>query len=119
MMDLSKEEQETLQAIFREEANEQLDELARLLETLPGEPCSALDAGIRVCFRIAHNIKGAALSVGFPGVAELAHAIESSFVEARSSGQPCPPPASGICSRPARSYSNCFENTPDKQLQRT
>jgi two-component system chemotaxis sensor kinase CheA len=67
-------------SVFRDEVSDLLEELSRQIELLRSiddeqERRNLLQA----VMRISHNIKGAAFTVGFENVGELAHAIEDSI----------------------------------------
>jgi chemotaxis protein histidine kinase CheA len=69
---------------FRQEATELLDELAQTLEKQRdgrGDPSTLTAAR-----RIAHNLKGAALSVGADRVTEPCHTLEDEFERAAATG---------------------------------
>lgn len=71
-------------AIFRDEANERLDDMvATLLELESGR--SRPDA-VDALFRDAHTIKGGAAMVGLDTVAEVAHRVEDVLHDAREGG---------------------------------
>lgn len=73
-----------LMAVFREEARDNLAELSRLLLDLEGlAPGEAQLALVRSIFRAAHNLKGAAATVGAAEVAGLAHQLETSLDDVR------------------------------------
>ena len=77
---------ELLVETFREEATELLNELAQLLEA---GRASGLDPEALVAARrVAHNLKGAALSVGAGRVVEPCHALEDEFELLASSSEP-------------------------------
>ncbi len=72
-----------LEEIFRDEAQEQLAEMERLLVELERRPADGL-ALLDAIFRGAHTLKGNAASVGFDAVAELAHGVEGLLDAARA-----------------------------------
>ncbi len=73
-----------LLATFRQEATELLDELARILET---ERAGATGAAAFVAARrVAHNLKGAALSVGALRISDPCHALEDELEAVATSG---------------------------------
>jgi two-component system chemotaxis sensor kinase CheA len=71
-----------LRAVFREEALELLDSLETCLLDLESNPGASdlVDSG----FRSLHTLKGIAAMYGYQAVADLSHALESVFAEARS-----------------------------------
>ena len=71
-----KDEAAKLLAVFREEAIEAADNLAQLLDALRGQRGHDVAAKIGDILRIAHNIKGAALTVDAADIASTAHALE-------------------------------------------
>ncbi|NNL85924.1 MAG: hypothetical protein HKP27_09740 [Myxococcales bacterium] len=76
---------EKYKKLFLEEATEHLAELSRELLTLEKEP----DRGeaIDTAFRMAHSIKGMAASIGYDGIAEVAHRLEDRMDGYRSEGK--------------------------------
>ena len=81
--------------IFREEAGELLDRLADAFSRLPqaGSP-EQVKTIANECMRLAHNLKGAAASVGFEDIARRAHAVEDEI--ARVAKREAEPSASFI-----------------------
>jgi two-component system chemotaxis sensor kinase CheA len=71
--------------IFRDEANERLDEMVNTLLALEAGVAEA-DA-IDSLFRDAHTIKGGAGMVGLDGVRDLAHTLEDVLAVLRETGQ--------------------------------
>lgn len=71
--------------IFRDEANERLDQMVNTLLAL--ESGIAADDAIDSLFRDAHTIKGGAGMVGLDGVRDLAHTVEDLLAELREAGQ--------------------------------
>jgi two-component system chemotaxis sensor kinase CheA len=74
MDDFSKDELEQLMAVFREQAESTLDEMAQdllLLEAEESEP--EVMSRLR---RAAHTIKGDSACIGLEGIGELAHSLE-------------------------------------------
>jgi two-component system chemotaxis sensor kinase CheA len=73
---------------FRIEARELLEGLGQtVLQLERGGPQQELVGKI---LRLAHTLKGASRVVKQPGIAELAHAIESAFAPYRDGGNPIP-----------------------------
>lgn len=71
---------------FRQEATELLNELARILET---QRAGATDpAAFIAARRVAHNLKGAALSVGAQRIIEPCHSLEDELEAVASSTVP-------------------------------
>jgi two-component system chemotaxis sensor kinase CheA len=75
---------ELLVATFVEEAAESLDELGRAFETLRDVPEAGLPQTLTDAMRVAHNLKGASLSVGLPKFADLCHRLEDELEAARN-----------------------------------
>lgn len=76
-------------AIFREEARENLEAVIEGLEQL-GTPDPASETEHRVNLkRKLHNVKGAANSVGFGSLGQVAHAVEDRLVTV-ADGEPVP-----------------------------
>ncbi len=71
--------------IFRDEANERLDQMVNTLLAL--ESGIADDDAIDSLFRDAHTIKGGAGMVGLDGVRDLAHTVEDVLSELREAGE--------------------------------
>lgn len=71
--------------IFRDEANERLDQMVNTLLAL--ESGTAEPDAIDSLFRDAHTIKGGAGMVGLDGVRDLAHTVEDLLAELREAGQ--------------------------------
>jgi two-component system, chemotaxis family, sensor kinase CheA len=71
--------------IFRDEANERLDQMVNTLLAL--EAGTADDDAIDSLFRDAHTIKGGAGMVGLDGVRDLAHTVEDVLAALREAGQ--------------------------------
>jgi chemotaxis protein histidine kinase CheA len=65
--------------IFRTEAADALDELAQLAGELTSAQGSKLRNVARAALRLAHNIKGAAGSVGLDELSQLAHTLEDAL----------------------------------------
>jgi two-component system chemotaxis sensor kinase CheA len=70
-----------LLSIFRAELSEHLDAIADRLLRLGGGDCG--EAEFNVCMRAAHNVKGAAHSVGIDAIGQIAHRLEAVFDELR------------------------------------
>lgn len=69
---------------LREEAGEQVERIGAILVDLEkGGTQTRSRALLDEAFRQAHNLKGAAGSLGFPLTARLAHALESALAELR------------------------------------
>ena len=68
--------------IFRDEANERLDNMSSTLLAL--EEGRGADDAIDSLFRDAHTIKGGAGMLGLEAICELAHAVEDVLADARS-----------------------------------
>ena len=73
-----------LKAVFREEALELLDALETCLLDLEENPSASdlVDGG----FRSLHTLKGISAMYGYQAIADLSHALESVFAEARTTG---------------------------------
>ncbi|MBN1612149.1 MAG: response regulator [Polyangiaceae bacterium] len=65
--------------IFRTEAADALDELAQLASELGSAQGSKLRNAAKAALRLAHNIKGAAGSVGLEELSSLAHTLEDAL----------------------------------------
>jgi two-component system chemotaxis sensor kinase CheA len=74
--------------LFLEEATEHLAEMARALLELEKEP--ARGESIDLVFRMAHSIKGMAATLGYDGIAELAHGLEDHMDGYRAAGRVAP-----------------------------
>jgi two-component system chemotaxis sensor kinase CheA len=72
-------------AIFLEEASEHLAEISHALLKLEKELDSS-DA-IDTIFRMAHSIKGMAVSLEYDSITEIAHALEDRMQAVRSAGR--------------------------------
>lgn len=72
---------EYLQA-YLDETDEELETLVHALLTLEDDPQS-LEA-LNEAFRMLHTLKGSSAMMGFEGVAELSHALETRFDQFRS-----------------------------------
>ena len=68
--------------IFMAEALDQYEELNRLITELEKNPDDA--SAINAIFRITHTLKGNAAGMGYRGIAELGHTLETLFGEIRS-----------------------------------
>ena len=68
--------------IFMAEALDHYEELNRLITELEKNPEDA--SAINAIFRITHTLKGNAAGMGFSGIAELSHTLETLFGEVRS-----------------------------------
>src|SRR5690349_14432184 len=75
---------EEILKVFLAEAEEQLSEIENALVALEIQPDDG--EAIRSIFRAAHTLKGNASSLGFPGVTELAHALEDLLDRIRATG---------------------------------
>lgn len=73
-----------IEAIFREETAERLDEVEQILLAIEGGAPPA--ESVAALFRHAHSIKGNASMVGFPDIAAVAAAIEDTLQAARTAG---------------------------------
>lgn len=76
--------------IFRTEAADALDELAQLTGELVGAEGSKLRNAAKSALRLAHNIKGAAGSVGLDELSSLAHGLEDALAPCSRSDTPPP-----------------------------
>lgn len=83
---------EQLRAVFREEATENLEGLCEHLQALRANPEDSRKQRGEGAMRLAHNIKGAASSVGEDAISQLAHALEDVLEVIRDA--PEAPPAS-------------------------
>lgn len=72
--------------IFQAEASETIDLLVETIVRMRYGTSSDIPADIGLAFRLAHNLKGAARSVGFARVDKLAHTVEDLFSPCRDSG---------------------------------
>jgi two-component system, chemotaxis family, sensor kinase CheA len=68
---------------YQAESDEQLSSIEEALVALEQQPDDP--EAIQSIFRAAHTLKGNASSLGFPGVAELAHALEDLLDRVRAS----------------------------------
>ncbi len=83
---------ESLCETLRNEASEQIERIGTALLLIErGAEGGARDQLIDEAFRQAHNLKGAAASLGFAQTARLAHAIESVLATLRSDDDACTP----------------------------
>lgn len=71
---------------FLAETEEQLSEIEEALVALEQQPDDG--EAIQSIFRAAHTLKGNAASLGFPGVAELAHSLEDLLDRIRTNAIP-------------------------------
>ncbi|MBN2384627.1 response regulator [bacterium] len=71
---------EKLYRIFRAEALERIDELTQYLETLAEREQADRPEIYNDILRTAHNLKGAARTVGNESIEQLAHALEEAFL---------------------------------------
>lgn len=79
---------EELCQTLRQEASEQVERIgAALLELEQGPTGQEREALVQEAFRQAHNLKGAASSLGFTLTARLAHAIESLLDDLRDASR--------------------------------
>jgi two-component system chemotaxis sensor kinase CheA len=76
---------EKYKRLFLEEATEHLAELSRELLTLEKDP--ERGESIDTAFRMAHSIKGMAASIGYDGIAEVAHRLEDRMDAYRTEGR--------------------------------
>jgi two-component system chemotaxis sensor kinase CheA len=72
---------EEYREIFLSEANDNVEEINRLLTVL--EKSSQDSSSIHALFRITHTLKGNAAGMGFTSIAEMAHVLEDLFGEIR------------------------------------
>lgn len=77
-------------AIFVEETSEGLQAMEQCLVALEAQPRDR--EAIDTVFRVTHTLKGNASSLGFPGLAELAHVLEDLLDRVRKGAQPVTPP---------------------------
>jgi chemotaxis protein histidine kinase CheA len=70
--------------LFLEEATEHLAEIGRALLELEKSPADA--AALDVVFRMVHSLKGMGASLGYGGLAELAHRLEDRLGAWRAGG---------------------------------
>lgn len=70
---------EHLLAIFTEEATEFTEQLSDGIESLSVRSGEELSTTLLYLMRVAHNIKGAALSVGMSEIVTIAHQMEDTF----------------------------------------
>ncbi|MBC5825553.1 MAG: response regulator [Candidatus Eremiobacteraeota bacterium] len=85
-MQYSQQERTELEGIFRTECDENLSSLGGLLLALEKEPAST--APLHETFRLVHSIKGAARMVGFQGIEQISHALETMLARAREGSHP-------------------------------
>ncbi len=82
--------QEQLRLVFRDEAAEAFDDLAHIVDRLRscrgGTP--ELEQTLASAFRIAHNIKGSATTVGLDQIATMMHAVEGGLTHFRKRAEP-------------------------------
>lgn len=83
---MKKDLEEQLRAIFREEAAELLEELRDVVGRLRTTDAELASEEIGVAMRLAHNLKGAAGSVGLDSFANTAHALEDALLAIRQGG---------------------------------
>lgn len=76
---------EKYKKLFLEEATEHLAELSRELLALEKDPHRG--EAIDTAFRMAHSIKGMAASIGYDGIAEVAHRLEDRMDTYRTDGR--------------------------------
>src|SRR5512145_2156635 len=81
-----------LRAGFREEALENIEAIHGHLQALNANPEDARRERGGAAMRLAHNIKGAAASVGEEDVSRLAHALEDVLELIRDAKEPPSPP---------------------------
>ena len=72
---------EEYREIFLAEANDNVEEINRLLTVL--EKSNQDTSSIHALFRITHTLKGNASGMGFSNIAEMAHVLEDLFGEIR------------------------------------
>ena len=65
--------------VFQTEAADALDELGQLASELDTAEGSSLRSSAKAALRLAHNIKGAAGSVGLEEISALAHTLEEAL----------------------------------------
>lgn len=75
-------DRDELVKVFTLEANEHLDAMEEGLVALESQPDDV--ETLATIFRGAHTVKGGALSLGFDGLGELAHAVENLLEKLRS-----------------------------------
>lgn len=73
--------EEEYKELFLAEALDNYEEINRLITELEKESDS--QSAINAIFRITHTLKGNAAGMGFSGISELAHALETLFGEVR------------------------------------
>ncbi len=76
-----------LLSTFLQETTESLDELGRNLESLRDLPAGEVARALTDAMRIAHNLKGAAMSVGAKDFAEGCHRLEDALEATRNGDQ--------------------------------
>ncbi len=85
MIDLEPDADADFLELFRDEANERLDNMVETLLAL--ESGAAKPEAINSLFRDAHTIKGGAAMLGLDTVRGLAHAMEDVLAKARAAGE--------------------------------
>lgn len=83
---MKKDLEDQLRSIFREEAVELIDELRHVIARLRTADVERAREEIGVAMRLAHNLKGAAGSVGLDAFANTAHALEDALLAVRQAG---------------------------------
>lgn len=79
---------ELLLSTFRQESEEMFDRLAQLIESIGLKSEEERKEILSEAVRIAHNVKGAASTVGMELLAERAHTFEDSLLELQKSNAP-------------------------------
>ncbi len=74
-----------LEAVFREEVTDLAEKMSDAIERLPRLGDEQFAAELRTVSRMAHNLKGAAASVGDETIEAIAHAIEDVLAPAKES----------------------------------
>ncbi len=72
---------EELLALFSQESVELIDRLAHLLDLLEDDTAEGRQSLLTEALRVAHNLKGAALTVGHTPLSDSAHALEDVLAE--------------------------------------
>ncbi|MBN2370133.1 MAG: response regulator [Vicinamibacteria bacterium] len=74
-----KEDLPQILAVFREEAGNLSEKMSECFERISSLPPERFASEVRILQRLAHNLKGAAASVGYDQIEAIAHAIEDAL----------------------------------------
>ncbi len=87
-MELGKEKEEQLIAIFRAEAAELIRSLTEIFLSLDSCPDNDREALVQRAFRDAHTLKGAAATLGFERISTITHHLEDVLGKLKTNKQP-------------------------------